>query len=188
MEHNEERIIDIAYSTQEMLAKIQEYRTPGRPNNHIYLFANDVNEFHALTRDEKISLYKPGGLRNMVMGIFAKENPVEEQLRKLDLTESERQHYVDILNKGGIILVTGFDPFAQSPLSQGYHERHGAYHRHFEKKERGPIATMLLGEYKEPIRASYMDPINHTAVASEFGEAPRNHPASYVPPTNKEAE
>lgn len=186
MERNVERIIDIVYSTQDMLAKIQEYRAPGRPEDHIYVFSNDVNEFHALSRDEGISIYKPGGIRNMVKSFFTKENPVEEGLRKLDLTEAERQHYVNILNDGGIILVTGFDPFSESPLSNGYHERHGPYHRHFEKKERGPIATMLLGDYKEPIKAGYMDPVNHTGVASEFGNIPRDKPVKYVPPTGKE--
>lgn len=186
MNQNEERIIDVVYSTQDMLAKIQEYRAPGRQRDPIYIFANDVNEFHALSRDEQISIYKPGGVRNMVMSFFAKENPVEEGLRKLDLTEAERQHYLGILNDGGIVLVTGFDPFAESPLSEGYHERHGAYHRHFEGTERGPLASLLLGERKEVVRAEYMNPTNHTGVASEFGEVPRDKPVNYVPPTGEE--
>lgn len=183
MERKEERVIDIVYSTQDMLAKIQEYRAEGS-RDHIYIFSNDLNEFHALSRDEGISLYKPGGVRNMVKSFFAKENPVEEGLRKLHLTEAERQHYVNILNDGGIILVTGFDPFSESPLSEGYHERHGPYHRHFENKERGPIATMLLGEYKEPVRASYMEPIQSN-VAGEFGQM-QNDPANYRPPSDEQ--
>lgn len=181
MERNEERIIDIVYSTQDMLAKIQEYRAPGRPEDHIYIFANEVNEFHALARDVGISIYQPGGIRNMVKSFFTKENPVEEGLRKLDLNEGERQHYVNILADGGIILVTGFDPFSESPLSQGYHERHGPYHRHFDKKQRGPFATLVLGKYKEPIRASYMEPTQHMGVAGEVGR----DPASYRPPVNE---
>lgn len=183
MERKEERVIDIVYSTQDMLAKIQEYRAGSR--DHIYIFANDVNEFHALSRDEGISLYKPGGVRNMVKSFFAKENPVEEGLRKLHLTEAERQHYVNILNDGGIILVTGFDPFSESPLSEGYHERHGPYHRHFENPERGPIATMLLGDFQEPVRASYMEPIQQSGVAGEFGQM-QNDPANYRPPSDEQ--
>lgn len=185
MERNEERIVDVVYSTQDMLAKIQDYREPGKPNDHIYIFSNEVNEFHALARDTGISLYKPGGIRNMVKSFFAKENPIEAGLRRLHLTEVQRQRYVDILNNGGIILVTGFDPFSELPLSAGYHERHGAYHRHFENKERGPIASLLLGDYQEPIRASYMDPVNHTGVASDFGEPPRE-PVNDEPPTGEE--
>lgn len=184
MERKEERIIDIVYSTQDMLAKIQAYRAES-PNDHIYVFSNDVNEFHALSRDEGISLYQPGGMRNMVKSFFAKENPVEEGLRKLHLTEAERQHYVNILNDGGIILVTGFDPFSESPLSNGYHERHGPYHRHFENKERGPLATMLLGDYQEPVRASYMEPIQQSGVAREFGQMP-NDLANDRPPSDEQ--
>ncbi|MER2192257.1 MAG: general stress protein [Solibacillus sp.] len=174
MERNEERIVDVVYSTQDMLAKIQEYRAPGGLNDHIYVFSNEVSEFHALSRDADISIYKPGGIRNMVKSFFTKENPIEEGLRKLDLTAAERQRYMDILNNGGIILVTGFDPFSESPLSNGFHERHGPYHRHFENKERGPLATMILGDYEEPIRASYMEPTQHTGVASDFGKPPRD--------------
>ena len=145
-QHGDERIIEFAYSTQEMLEKIQQLREhESYESNHVYLFTNDTSEFNALKRDPDISIYKSGGIRNHVISLFTKENPVVKGFRRLNLNENKRREYVSILNKGGVIIVSGFDPFVESPLNEHYTEQTKDYSI---QQPRGPLAAMLFGQHK----------------------------------------
>lgn len=150
-QRSEDRIIEFAYSTPEMLDKVQQLKAVGGPyvNNHIYIFTKSTSEFNALKRDPDITVYKPWGIRNTLMALFTNENPIESGFRRLDLKVSERKEYAKIIKNGGMILVSGFDPFGESPLSESYYTKNRLEAPDYSiQRARGPLATLFFGQNK----------------------------------------
>lgn len=107
------RTIDVAYTKHEMLEKLQELRTPPDfvNQNKVYILTKEVNEFHALTRDRQIEIVTTHGVRSFVKSLIMKETPIENAFRRMNLTPTERRDYETIIRSGGIVLVSGTDPF-----------------------------------------------------------------------------
>ena len=113
LSNEEKRIIYVSNTKHEMLEKLQQLRKAPEIVNQdrIYVLTKYVNEFHALHRDHQINLVTSHGIRNYIKSLFLKETPIERVLRRLDLSPSERNEYEAVIKAGGIVLVTGSDPF-----------------------------------------------------------------------------
>ncbi|WP_339197293.1 general stress protein [Solibacillus sp. FSL R5-0449] len=105
--------IDVAYTKQELLEKLQELRRPDNEleGTHIYLLTKDVDEFHSIARDQQVSLITTNGVRSIVKTALTNESPIEEKIRRLGLPENKRLEYEKIIEEGGKLLITGTDPF-----------------------------------------------------------------------------
>ncbi|MER2113708.1 MAG: general stress protein, partial [Solibacillus isronensis] len=105
--------IDVAYTKQELLEKLQELRRPDNEleGTHIYLLTKDVDEFHSIARDQQVSLITTNGVRSILKTALTKESPIEEKIRRLGLPENKRLEYEKIIEDGGKLLITGTDPF-----------------------------------------------------------------------------
>ncbi|MGE7983331.1 general stress protein [Solibacillus sp. NPDC093137] len=105
--------IDVAYTKQELLEKLQELRRPDNEleGTHIYVLTKDVDEFHSIARDQQVSLITTNGVRSIVKTALTKESPIEEKIRRLGLPENKRLEYEKIIEDGGKLLITGTDPF-----------------------------------------------------------------------------
>ena len=105
--------IDVAYTKHEMLEKLQELRKAPEivDRDKIYILTNHVNEFHALTRDDQIELVTSQGISNFIKTLLFKETPIEKALRRMNLSHSDRIEYEAIIGIGGMVLVSGTDPF-----------------------------------------------------------------------------
>lgn len=105
--------IDVAYTKQELLEKLQELRRPDNEleGTHIYVLTKDVDEFHSIARDQQISLITTNGVRSILKTALTKESPIEEKIRRLGLPENKRLEYEKIIDDGGKLLITGTDPF-----------------------------------------------------------------------------
>lgn len=105
--------IDVAYTKQELLEKLQELRRPDNEleGTHIYVLTKDVDEFHSIARDQQVSLITTNGVRSIVKTALTKESPIEEKIRRLGLPENKRLEYEKIIEEGGKLLITGTDPF-----------------------------------------------------------------------------
>ncbi|MGE7020881.1 general stress protein [Solibacillus cecembensis] len=116
MSENEvKRSIDVAHSKSEMLEKLQKLRTPGLARqNTIYILTNEVNEFHALARDAQIQIVTTHGIRNHLKALFTKETAIEKTLHRMLLSPTEKREYMEVIKKGGMVLVSGTDPFYES--------------------------------------------------------------------------
>ncbi|MEK4423896.1 serine/threonine protein kinase [Solibacillus sp. FSL K6-1523] len=116
MSENEvKRSVDVAYSKHEMLEKLQKLRMPGLVRqNKIYILTNEVNEFHALARDAQIQIVTTHGIRNHLKALFTKETAIEKILHRLLLSPVEKREYMGVIKKGGMVLVSGTDPFYES--------------------------------------------------------------------------
>ncbi|MEG0384105.1 MAG: serine/threonine protein kinase, partial [Solibacillus sp.] len=109
------RSIDVANSKYEMFEKLQKLCTPALlwPNT-IYILTNEVNEFHALARDPQIQIVTTHGIRNHLKALFTKETPIEKAFRRMQLSIAEEKEYMEVIKKGGMVLVSGTDPFNES--------------------------------------------------------------------------
>lgn len=109
------RSIDVANSKYEMFEKLQKLRTPGLTRqNTIYIITNEVNEFHALARDTQIQIVTTHGIGNHLKALFTKETPIEKTIRRMQLPIAEEKEYMEVIKRGGILLVSGTDPFNES--------------------------------------------------------------------------
>ncbi|ATP38851.1 serine/threonine protein kinase [Solibacillus sp. R5-41] len=114
-ENEVKRSIDIAYSKYEMFEKLQKLRTPDLTRqNTIYIITNEVSEFHALARDTQIQIVTTHGIRNHIKALFTKETPIEKAIRRMQLSKKEEKEYMEVIKKGGMVLVSGADPFNES--------------------------------------------------------------------------
>lgn len=160
--------IDVAYTKQELLEKLQELRKPDNEidRTHIYVFTKDVDEFHALARDQQITLITSSGLRNFIKSFFKRESPIEENLRRLNLPHNERFEYESIINSGGKLLVTGSDPFHEEGWT-----RHTLYNW---ITNRANPSNLIRWDVKDerPIpfeRQRHFEYVPSMGVAGEFG-------------------
>lgn len=113
LSNEEKRTIDVAYTKHEMLEKLQELRKSPEivDQNKIYILTKHVNEFHALSRDHQIELVTTHGIRSFMKSLIFKETPIERALRRMNLSPTERSEYEAVIKAGGIMLISGRDPF-----------------------------------------------------------------------------
>lgn len=111
--NEEKRTVDIVNSKHEMLEKLQELRISPQMNhrNKIYILSKDVNEFHALTRDDQIEIVTTHGIRSFIKTLLFKETPIEKVLCRMNLPPTESRDYKKAIKNGSIVLVSGSDPF-----------------------------------------------------------------------------
>lgn len=118
-----DRYLGVAYTKEELLEKIEALRSTSTMNNHIYLFSKDISEYASLKWDSDISLHTPGKVMEKIKSLFGKEASIESSLTKLNLKESERVKFLEVLEDGGTIIVSGFDPFNNGRSLENPEER-----------------------------------------------------------------
>lgn len=165
-ENEVKRSVDVAYSKYEMLEKLQKLRTPGLVRqNKIYILTNEVNEFHALARDAQIEIVTIHGIRNHLKVLFTKEDAIEKMLHRMLLSPTEKRNYMEVIKKGGMVLVSGTDPFYESEWT-------GHTLTKWITNQKNPSNLIVWGLKEihpvafKPQRALYMP---NMAVAGEFG-------------------
>ena len=114
--NEEKRTVVIVKTKYEMFEKLQELRkSPDIVNrNKIYILTKHVNEFHALNRDDQIEIITTHGIRNFIKTLFYKETPIQKALRRMELTQDEYILYSTAIKNGGIVIVSGTDPFNEA--------------------------------------------------------------------------
>lgn len=108
--------VAIVYTKQDLLTKLQELRKPPETvhRNMIYILTKHVNEFHALNRDSQIKIVTTHGVRSFIKELINKESPIEKALRRMKLPHRKHQEYEAVIRNGGILIVSGTDPFHES--------------------------------------------------------------------------
>ena len=112
-EREPKQTVDIVYTKHDLLTKLQELRKSPETvqRNMIYILTKHVNEFHALNRDSQIKLVTSHGVRSFLKELLFKESPIENALRRMNLSHGERQEYEAVIHSGGMLIVSGTDPF-----------------------------------------------------------------------------
>lgn len=107
--------VEVACSKHEMLEILQKLRTPGLvKQNIIYILTNEVDRFHALGRDPQIQILTTHGICNQIKALLAKENSFEKAFRQMQLSPTEMKDYMKKINDGGMVIISGADPFNES--------------------------------------------------------------------------
>ena len=112
-EHAPKQTVDLVYTKHDLFTKLQELRKSPEVvhRNQIYILTKHVDEFHALTRDHQVTLVTTHGMRNFIKELLFKESPIEKVLRRMNLSHSERVEYEAVIRSGGMVVVSGTDPF-----------------------------------------------------------------------------
>lgn len=120
MQHNHERRIEVAYSKQEVVDKIEHLRIENIMSKDIHLFSKDMSQFEDLRWEPDIELNKTGNWVDQFKSWFTDDTAIEAGLKQLNLSPEENARYSQILVNGGTLLVIGdqFDePFDRSLTS-----------------------------------------------------------------------
>ena len=169
-EHAPKQTVELVYTKHDLFTKLQELRKSPEVvhRNQIYILTKHVDEFHALTRDHQVTLVTTHGMRNFIKELLFKESPIEKVLRRMNLSHSERVEYEAVIRSGGMVVVSGTDPFNEEEwtghtLTQWITNRSNSSNitLHDIKEER-------VVPY-EPERQLYFLP--SMGVAGEFGRA-----------------
>lgn len=166
----EKRTIEVAYTKNEMLEKLQHLRKDPTTvdQNMIYILAKEVNEFHALGRDPQVKIVTTHGVRSLIKTLLFKETPIEKSLRRMKLTPAQYHEYSKALKNGGILLVSGSDPYDERQWTGHTLNKWITNQANSSNLIVWDVKDVRIVPYKPDEEVNYMPEM---AVAGEFGQA-----------------
>ncbi|MET1015120.1 MAG: general stress protein [Paenisporosarcina sp.] len=100
------RRIEVARTEEELYNKLEDLTTKGYKESDIHVISKDHGHIHTLNKHSEVSTHEAGTVKDKLKSWFTGEDAITEGLRKLDLTEDEKNRYSHDIASGGFVLYT----------------------------------------------------------------------------------
>ncbi|OZS77602.1 hypothetical protein CF394_10355 [Tetzosporium hominis] len=99
-----QRHVEVAWSQEELNQKIETLKAQGYNESDIHVVTKDPDRFQVHTTETHVDTHEAGSFWDRFKSFFTGEDATSESLHRLNLEQTERDHYATDLANGGAIL------------------------------------------------------------------------------------